>query len=137
MFATCSDDFTIALWDTRNLKKKLRCLQGHENWVKNIEYSSKNSLLVTSGFDGSVFTWDINSYTENGLIYQKVFHTAGLMRCRISPDANKLVISTTGGYLIIVHHLDLTTLAQDLAGFRVGWKYLFCVALFMRFRLCI
>lgn len=89
------------------------------NWVKNIEYSSKNSLLVTSSFDGSVFTWDINSYTEEGLIYQKVFHTPGLLRCRITPDASKLVISTTGGYLIIVHHLDLTTLAKDLSGFRV------------------
>lgn len=119
MFATCSDDATIALWDTRNLKTKIRSLHGHMNWVKNIEYSRKDGLLVTSGFDGSVFTWDINSYTEQGFIYQKVFHTSGLMRCRISPDANKLVISTTGGYLIIVHNLDLTTLANDLAGFRV------------------
>lgn len=119
MFATCSDDATIALWDTRNLKTKIRSLHGHMNWVKNIEYSRKDGLLVTSGFDGSVFTWDINSYTEQGFIYQKVFHTSGLMRCRISPDANKLVISTTGGYLIIVHNLDLTTLAKDLAGFRV------------------
>lgn len=124
MFATCSDDATIALWDTRNLTKKLRSLNGHMNWVKNIEYSSKNSLLVTSGFDGSVFTWDINSYTEQGLIYQKVFNTSGLLRCRISPDASKLVISTTGGYLIIVHHLDLTTLAKDLAGFRVDFKHI-------------
>lgn len=118
MFATGSDDTTVALWDTRNLKNKIRSLQGHSNWVKNIEYSEKNSLLVTSGFDGSIYTWDINSYTEQGFIYQKVFHTSGLMRCRISPDATKLVICTTGGYLIIIHDLDLTTLAKDLCGFR-------------------
>lgn len=123
MFATCSDDATIALWDTRNLKTKIRSLHGHSSWVKNIEYSRKDALLVTSGFDGSVFTWDINSYTEQGFIYQKVFHTSGLMRCRISPDSNKMVISTTGGYLIIVHNLDLTTLAKDLCGFRVSIKY--------------
>lgn len=120
MFATCSDDATIALWDTRNLRQKLRSLNGHMNWVKNIEYSRQDGLLVTSGFDGSVFTWDINSYTEQSLVYEKVFHMSGLMRCRISPDASKLVISTTGGYMIIIHNLDLHTLAKDMAGFRVS-----------------
>lgn len=122
LFATCSDDSTVALWDTRNLKSKVRSLHGHLNWVKNIEYSRKDNLLVTSGFDGSIFTWDINSSTEQGYTYQKVFHTAGLMRCRISPDASKLVICTTGGYLIIVHDLDLSMLAKDLHGFRVSTR---------------
>ncbi|XP_053686470.1 DDB1- and CUL4-associated factor 10 homolog [Sabethes cyaneus] len=118
MFATCSDDTTVALWDTRNLKSKIRSLHGHSNWVKNIEYSKKDCLLVTSGFDGSIFTWDINSYTEHGFVYQKVFHTPGLMRCRLVPDENRLVICTTGGYLIIIHNLNLASLAMDLRGFR-------------------
>jgi len=139
LFATCSDDSTVALYDTRNLKTKIRTLRGHSNWVKNIEYSKKDCLLVTSGFDGSIFTWDLNSYTENNLTFQKVFHTpgelaygasdketnalqsnSGLMRCRLSPDASKLVICTTGGYLILIHDLDLSTLARDLQGFRVS-----------------
>lgn len=77
LFATCSDDSTVALYDTRNLKTKIRTLRGHSNWVKNIEYSKRDCLLVTSGFDGSIFTWDLNSYTENNLTYQKVFHTPG------------------------------------------------------------
>ncbi|XP_018785597.1 PREDICTED: DDB1- and CUL4-associated factor 10 homolog [Bactrocera latifrons] len=117
-FATCSDDTTVALWDLRFLKTKMRSLQGHSNWVKSIEYSKKDNLLVTSAFDGSIFTWDINSYTEQGLIYQKVFHTSGLMRCRITPDGSKLVLCTTGGYIMIIHDLDLTTLHKDLCGFR-------------------
>ena len=65
-FATCSDDTTVALWDIRNLKQKMRTLRGHSNWVKNIEFVRDEGLLVTSGFDGCVFTWDINSYTEEG-----------------------------------------------------------------------
>ncbi|XP_017477394.1 PREDICTED: DDB1- and CUL4-associated factor 10 homolog [Rhagoletis zephyria] len=117
-FATCSDDTTVALWDLRFMKTKMRSLQGHSNWVKSIEYSKKDNLLVTSAFDGSIFTWDINSYTEQGLIYQKVFHTSGLMRCRITPDCSKLILCTTGGYLMVIHDLDLTTLHKDLCGFR-------------------
>lgn len=118
MFATCSDDSTVALWDARNLKNRIRTLQGHSNWVKNIEYSPKDNLLLTSGFDGSIYTWDINSFTENSILYTRVFHTNGLMRTRLSPDANKMLISTTSGYLIIIHNLKLSTLTQDLAGFR-------------------
>ncbi|XP_067007174.2 DDB1- and CUL4-associated factor 10 homolog [Anabrus simplex] len=118
VFATCSDDSTVALWDARNLKTQIRTLHGHSNWVKNIEFSPRDGLLVTSGFDGSIYTWDINSYTESGFVYNRVFHTNGLMRTRLNPDASKMIICTTGGYLMIVHNLDLTTLAQDLAGFK-------------------
>lgn len=122
LFATCSDDSTVALWNKRNLKSKVRSLHGHMNWVKNIEYSTKENLLVTSGFDGSIFTWDINSTTEQGFVYQKVFHTPGLMRCRVSPNSDQLVICTTGGYLIIIHDLELATLAEDLNGFKVRFS---------------
>ncbi|KAL0819506.1 hypothetical protein ABMA28_007605 [Loxostege sticticalis] len=118
MFATCSDDTTIALWDVRNLKKKIRSLFGHSNWVKNIEFSFKDKLLVTSGLDGSIYTWDINSYTEYNLVYQRVFHASGLMRCRLSPDARQMVMCTTGGLLVIIHDLNLSTLAQHLHGFK-------------------
>ncbi|CAH2094729.1 unnamed protein product [Euphydryas editha] len=118
MFATCSDDTTIALWDVRNLKKKIRSLLGHSNWVKNIEFSVKDKLLVTSGLDGSIYTWDINSYTEFNLVYQRVFHASGLMRCRLSPDARQMVMCTTGGLLVIIHDLNLSTLAQHLHGFK-------------------
>lgn len=124
LFATCSDDSTVALFDMRNLKSKIRTLSGHSNWIKNIEYSKRDCLLVTSGFDGSIFVWDLNSYTENNLNYQKVFHTPGLMRCRLSPDDSKLVICTTGGYLILIHDLDLSTLSRDLQGFRVSIMFL-------------
>ncbi|XP_068619101.1 DDB1- and CUL4-associated factor 10 homolog isoform X2 [Battus philenor] len=118
MFATCSDDATIALWDIRNLRKKISSLLGHSNWVKNIEFSVKDKLLVTSGLDGSIYTWDINSYTEYNVVHHRVFHAADLMRCRLSPDAKQMVMCTTGGLLVIIHNLNLSTLARDLHGFK-------------------
>ncbi|CAH2045100.1 unnamed protein product, partial [Iphiclides podalirius] len=118
MFATCSDDATIALWDIRNLKKKICSLLGHSNWVKNIEFSVKDKLLVTSGLDGSIYTWDINSYTEYNVVHHRVFHASGLMRCRLSPDAGQMVMCTTGGLLVLIHNLNLATLARDLHGFK-------------------
>ncbi|OXB83681.1 UNVERIFIED_CONTAM: hypothetical protein H355_015329 [Colinus virginianus] len=61
LFATCSDDTTIALWDLRKLNTKVCTLHGHTSWVKNIEYDTNTRLLVTSGFDGNVIIWDTNS----------------------------------------------------------------------------
>jgi WD repeat-containing protein 32 len=60
MFATCSDDTTVCLWDLRNMSRNVCVLRGHTNWVKNIEYVSHSGLLVTSGFDGNINLWDIN-----------------------------------------------------------------------------
>uniref|UniRef100_L7MAA8 Putative wd repeat domain 32 n=1 Tax=Rhipicephalus pulchellus TaxID=72859 RepID=L7MAA8_RHIPC len=122
-FATCSDDTTVALWDVRNLKRKIRSLVGHSNWVKNIEYASAEGLLVTSGFDGSIHTWDINKFSENGTEFQRIFYTNGLMRMRLTPDNKKMVICTTGGYLVVIHDLNLHTLAYDLRGFKLPKMY--------------
>ncbi|XP_074643304.1 DDB1- and CUL4-associated factor 10 homolog isoform X2 [Tubulanus polymorphus] len=119
IFATCSDDTTISVWDVRYLRHKIRTLYGHSNWVKNIEYADDAGLLLTSGFDGSIYTWDINNYSEKPeTTFTRVFHTNGLMRSKLTPDGRKLVISTAGGYLMIVHNLDLTTLNRDLHGFK-------------------
>ena len=60
------------------------------------------------------------SYTERGLLYRKAFHTNGLMRMKLHPDTNKMIICTSSGYLMIVHDLDLETLPTDLYGFKVS-----------------
>ena len=97
---------------------QVRTLKGHSNWVKNIEYNHRDSLLVTSGFDGAIFTWDINKYQESQAEYKRVFYTNGLMRMRLTAGCDKMVISTMNGYLVVIHDLDLETLGQDLAGFK-------------------
>ncbi|XP_073518952.1 DDB1- and CUL4-associated factor 10 isoform X2 [Phyllobates terribilis] len=108
MFATCSDDTTIALWDLRKLNTKVCTLHGHTSWVKNIEFDTNTRLLVTSGFDGNVIIWDTNRCTEDGCPHKKFFHTRFLMRMRLTPDCSKMLISTSSGYLLILHDLDLT-----------------------------
>lgn len=119
VFATCSDDTNVALWDVRYLKTKMRTLQGHSNWVKNIEYAQDKGLLVTSGFDGSIYAWNINSYSENeSTVFQRIFHMSGLMRMKLTPDADKLIVATAGGYLMVIHDLDLPSVGNDLHGFK-------------------
>ncbi|XP_061101498.1 DDB1- and CUL4-associated factor 10 [Conger conger] len=118
LFATCSDDTTIALWDLRKMNSKVCSLHGHTSWVKNIEYDTNTRLLVTSGFDGNVITWDTNRFTEDGCPHKKFFHTRYLMRMRLTPDCSKMLISTSSGYLLILHELDLTQ-SLEVGSYRI------------------
>ncbi|XP_074133172.1 DDB1- and CUL4-associated factor 10-like [Sminthopsis crassicaudata] len=106
LFATCSDDSTVALWDLRKLNSKMCTLHGHTGWVKNIDYDVNTRLLVTSGFDGNVIIWDTNRCTEDGCPHETFFYVRLLMRMRLTPDCSKMLISTSTGYLLIVHDLD-------------------------------
>ncbi|KAL8560907.1 hypothetical protein ACOMHN_035847 [Nucella lapillus] len=117
-FVTCSDDTTVVLWDLRFLKNKVRVFAGHTSWVKNIEYASSQGSLITSGFDGTVYSWNINNYSKDEECQRK-FYTEGLMRCKLTPDDSKLVLSTSRGYLMIVHDLDLPSLSVDMDGYKL------------------
>ena len=59
------------------------------------------------------------SYNESGIDYTELFNMQGLMRMRLTPDCSKLVMCTTGGYIILINDLSLENLAQDLHGFKV------------------
>lgn len=118
-FVTCSDDNTVKIWDTRSLSEAKRTLHGHANWVKNIEYSEKEKVMVTSGFDGTIYAWDLNSPTENNVLSNIAFKMNGLMRTKLTPDGTKMVICTTGGYMIIIHDLNIKMLCSDMKSFRV------------------
>ena len=116
-FVTCSDDTTIALWDSRNLKSKVLSLEGHSNWVKSIEYHRPTGLLVTSAFDDTVRTWDINRYSnEEGPRYKIVLQFSNLIRMKMCPDGFKMVISAIPGKLLVVHNLNLDYLQFDVEG---------------------
>ncbi|RUS91566.1 hypothetical protein EGW08_000681 [Elysia chlorotica] len=117
LFVTCSDDTTVRLWDARNLTNELKVLRGHTSWVKNIEYCSTAGKLITSGFDGNVFAWDINNYSNNDQ-GEQLLYINGMMRTKVCPDEQRMVISTLGGYFILVHDLDLDNFKQDLKSFR-------------------
>ena len=112
-FATCSDDCAVNLWDLRNLSTRVRQLVGHTKWVKNIEFEESRHSLLTSGFDGSVFRWDLDEYPQ-GETPKKVLAFQGLMRMKLAPQTDKMVLSTMNGYIIVVHDLDLDTVAVSI-----------------------
>jgi len=41
----------------------------------------------------------------------------------VFPDGSKLILSTSEGFLMIIHNLNLSTLSRDLQGFRPNKYY--------------
>ena len=140
LFATCSDDSTISLWDLRMMDQRLRNLRSHTYWVKNIEYDAGRRILVTSGYDGIVNAWNIfkdnrdDSFSrhsshppaagshfghpDESCPHKRVFSLSCIMRMRLTHDASKMMVCTSEGFILIIHDLDIDQLPADLENFQ-------------------
>ena len=111
VFATCSDDTTIALWDARNLNMKICSLTGHTNWVKSMNYNPESNILISSAFDNTVRTWKVNEFCGNNTVKsEKFIHIPFLTRTDLSFDYKKFIVSTTTGLLLVIHNVDFSRL---------------------------
>ena len=117
-FATCSDDKNICLWDIRNTNKKIFTLRGHTSWVKSINYDKQTKTLVSSAFDDTVRTWNIENFTNDidSIKSTRVMKIPYLTRTKLmchNESSRKLVAGTNTGIVFVVHNLDFDTLRVD------------------------
>ncbi|XP_065351637.1 DDB1- and CUL4-associated factor 10 homolog isoform X1 [Cloeon dipterum] len=117
-FFSCSDDTTVALWDLRSSREPLCRLRGHTSWVKNVEVIPSQGVVLSSGFDWKLICWDINKISGDDCVNTTLLKTNDLMRTKLSPDGSKLVVSTSSGYIMVVHDLNLDNFQEDLKLFK-------------------
>lgn len=114
-FATCSDDSTIRLWDLRNIRSSTHTLNGHNNWIKNIEYNRNSNKLFSVAFFDGVRAWEMSAldqYIHNDCPDNLVVEVKDPVRMRISPDGSKMFISMRRNLCCIIDKFDGNSLAD-------------------------
>ncbi|KAG1461719.1 hypothetical protein G6F56_005663 [Rhizopus delemar] len=66
VFASCSADHTVKIWDTRNKKRSAVSVRASGTDVNVISWNKKASYLLASGHDDGVFSvWDLRTFRPN------------------------------------------------------------------------
>lgn len=119
---SCSDDFTMFLWEPSTTKKPLARMTGHQQPVTHVSFSPNGMYIASSSFDKSIKLWDgmAGNFLATlrghvGPVYQNCF----------SPDS-RLLVSGSKDTTLKVWDMRTKKLKMDLPGhadevFAVDW----------------
>ncbi|TFG09619.1 WD40 repeat domain-containing protein [Candidatus Thorarchaeota archaeon] len=91
--AAGSRDGQIKVFSTKSLKC-IRNLSAHTRDVSGLGFARNGKHLVSVGWDGSCYLWDMKEYS----LINEILHTKERMRClAIGPDINRIFIGLHSG----------------------------------------
>ncbi|KAJ3191243.1 hypothetical protein HK101_007935 [Irineochytrium annulatum] len=121
--ASCSDDFTIFLWEPSVSKKSLCRMTGHQQPVNHLSFSPNGRMLASASFDKSVKLWD---GTTGKFIDTLRGHVGAVYHATFSSDSRQ-VLSGSKDSMLKCWDLKTRKVKVDLPGhqdevFAVDWS---------------
>ena len=111
VFASCSSDKTIKIWDTRERRKPMVNINAHDSDVNVISWNPKVSHLLLSGSeDGSIKIWDLrelNNTTTNGEAARYIWHKAAITSVQFHPTDESVLAASSEDNSISIWDMGL------------------------------
>ncbi|GLJ54061.1 hypothetical protein SUGI_1157230 [Cryptomeria japonica] len=103
VFASCSVDGTVAIWDTRILDKPAISIKAHDADVNVISWNRLASCMIASGSDdGSFSIWDLRAAMGDSCVANHTYHRHPITSIEWSHrEASTLAVSSADNQLTI------------------------------------
>lgn len=120
---TCSDDFTMYLWNPKKQNKPVNRMHGHQKLVNHVAFSPNGKYIVSAAFDNSIKLWDGQQGTFKGTFRG---HVGPVYQVCWSSD-NRLLVSCSKDTTLKIWDLKTLKLSVDLPGhkdevYAVDWS---------------
>ena len=97
MFASCSTDKTIRIWDTRTVNRQPSLsVLAHDDDVNVISWNKLVGYMLVSGSDDNTFkVWDLRAFAPDKFVYMYNNNYAGITSVEWSPLESSVLAVTT------------------------------------------
>jgi ribosome assembly protein RRB1 len=96
VFASCSVDGTLRIWDTRHRKQSAISIKAHDADINVISWNRLASCMIASGCDDGTFRiWDLRSLKEDAFVAHFKYHKGAITSIEWSPhEASTLTVTS-------------------------------------------
>jgi ribosome assembly protein 4 len=94
ILVSCSDDFTLFLWDPEDSKKAVVRMVGHQQLVNHLSFSPDGRYIASASFDKKVKLWDGRT---GKFLVTYVGHVGSVYQVSWSPDSRFLASASKDG----------------------------------------
>lgn len=108
VFASCSVDKTVRIYDTRKKKDSMLFVAAHKQDVNVISWNPKKSHLLLSGSDDNTFkVWDLRKFKSNSPLGHFTYHRAPITSIEWHPTEDAMLAVASADNTLTVWDLAL------------------------------
>jgi len=128
VFASCSVDKCIHLWDARKGKTPVATINAHDSDVNVIAWNTKRAFLLASGAeDGSIKVWNLKKLKEETIVpaFSFAWHKSSITSLEWNPNDDSTFSAASADNSISIWDLSLSPSTTSIKGVDIPSQLMF------------